>query len=70
MDDYLVIEHVYDLKRELLNLRSAALPVRDICGELMRFHEEIIPNALRFASDFAIAPFPNFGSKVGSAPAA
>ncbi len=42
-----MIERVYDLKVELLDLRSAALPIHDISTELMRFHDEIIPKELR-----------------------
>jgi magnesium transporter len=42
-----VIEKVYDLKRELLMLRNAALPVNEMCNELMRFHEDIVPKELR-----------------------
>jgi magnesium transporter len=45
--DNLVIERLYDLKREMLELRNAALPVADICGELVRFHEDLIPKDLR-----------------------
>lgn len=45
--DRLVIERIYELKRELLELRNAALPISDICSELMRFHDEIIPKELR-----------------------
>lgn len=45
--DSLVIERLYDLKRQLLELRNAALPVTDICGELIRFHEDLIPKELR-----------------------
>ena len=45
--DNLVIERLDDLKREMLELRNAALPVADICGELMRFHENLIPKELR-----------------------
>lgn len=45
--DKLVIERVYDLKLELLELRNAALPIRDISTELMRFHEQFIPKELR-----------------------
>ncbi len=45
--DKLVVERLYDLKRQLLELRNAALPVTDICAELMRFHEDLIPKALR-----------------------
>ena len=45
--DRLVIERLYDLKRHLLELRNAALPVTDISGELIRFHEDLIPKELR-----------------------
>lgn len=45
--DRLVIERLYDLKSQLLELRNAALPVSDICSELMRFHEEVISAELR-----------------------
>ncbi|MBK9322880.1 MAG: magnesium/cobalt transporter CorA [Bdellovibrionaceae bacterium] len=45
--DKLVIERIYDLKLELLELRNAVLPIRDISIELMRFHEELIPKELR-----------------------
>ena len=37
------IEQLYDLKRELQQLRSAAAPVLEICTELMRLHSDIIP---------------------------
>lgn len=43
----LAIERLYELKRELLTLRNAAVPAVDICSELMRFHETIIPKELR-----------------------
>lgn len=45
--DRLIIERLYDLKRHLLELRNAALPVTDIAGELMRLHEDLIPKELR-----------------------
>jgi len=45
--DKLIIERLYDLKRQLLELRNAALPVADISAELMRFHEDLIPKELR-----------------------
>lgn len=41
-------EQLYDLKRDLLLLRSATLPWLDICSELMRFHPLIIPKDVRF----------------------
>jgi magnesium transporter len=37
------IEQLYDLKRELQQLRSAAAPVLEICTELMRLHSDIVP---------------------------
>lgn len=45
--DGLVIERLYVLKRHLLELRNAALPVADISAELMRLHEDLIPKELR-----------------------
>jgi magnesium transporter len=45
--DRLAIERLYELKRQLLELRSAAEPMDEICSNLMRFHEEIIPKELR-----------------------
>jgi magnesium transporter len=41
------IEGLYELKRELLQLESAINPVIDICNELMRFHNEVIPKDVR-----------------------
>jgi len=45
--DRLVIERLYALKRHLLALRHAALPLAEISAELMRLHEDLIPRALR-----------------------
>lgn len=45
--DRLVIERLYALKRNLLELRNAALPVAEISAELMRLHEDLIPKELR-----------------------
>lgn len=45
--DRLVIERLYALKRQLLELRNAALPLADISAELMRLHEDLIPKELR-----------------------
>ena len=45
--DGLVIERLYMLKRRLLELRNAALPLADISAELMRLHEDVIPKELR-----------------------
>ena len=36
-----------DLKRNLLELRNAALPLAEISSELMRLHEDPIPKELR-----------------------
>jgi magnesium transporter len=45
--DRLVIERLYALKRNLLELRNAALPLAEISAELMRLHEDLIPRELR-----------------------
>ena len=45
--DRLVIERLYALKRHLLELRNAALPLAEISAELMRLHEDLIPKELR-----------------------
>lgn len=37
------MEGLYELKRELLRLESAINPMIDICNELMRFHNSLIP---------------------------
>jgi magnesium transporter len=45
--DQSAVEELYDLRRHLLKLRDAAIPMDDICNQLIRFHEEIIPKELR-----------------------
>jgi magnesium transporter len=45
--DRLVIERLYELKRNLLELRNAVLPVAEISSELMRLHGDLIPKELR-----------------------
>lgn len=45
--DRLVIERLYALKRNLLELRNAALPLAEISSELMRLHEDLVPKELR-----------------------
>ena len=45
--DQLAIERLYDLKIKLLELRNAAVPIEDICLQLMRFHQELIPKDMR-----------------------
>jgi magnesium transporter len=42
------LEQLYQLKRELLELRNATTPLLDICNQLMRFHENIVPRAIEF----------------------
>lgn len=42
------LEELYDLKRDLVLLRRAIEPLLDICNELMRFHDHIIPKDIRF----------------------
>lgn len=41
------MEGLYELKRELLLLEGAITPVINICNELMRFHNGIIPKDVR-----------------------
>lgn len=41
------MEGLYELKRELLLLQGAIMPVIDICNELMRFHSGVIPKDVR-----------------------
>lgn len=41
------LEELYELKRELLLLRSATTPLLDICNQLTRFHANIIPKDVR-----------------------
>jgi magnesium transporter len=45
--DEVAITKVYNLRRDLLVLRNAALPVVEICGQLIRFHDAIVPKDLR-----------------------
>lgn len=40
------IARLYRLKGELMKLRDAAVPVQDICGQLIRFHEDIVRKEL------------------------
>ncbi len=37
---------IHHLKRQLLQLRNAALPVAEICSELMRLHEDLVSKDL------------------------
>jgi magnesium transporter len=41
------LQRIYSIKRELVLLRDAAQPLVDICNELMRFHEDVIPKPIR-----------------------
>ncbi|MBN3780402.1 magnesium/cobalt transporter CorA [Burkholderia sp. Ac-20345] len=45
--DKMVIEDLYELRRDLLQLRNATVPMIDICAQLIRLHEEVIPKDLR-----------------------
>lgn len=45
--DSAAVKKVYRLRRELLNLRNAAQPLEEICQQLGRLHEELIPKPLR-----------------------
>ena len=42
------LEELYDLKKELVLLRSATEPLLDICNQLTRFHDHIVPKDVRF----------------------
>ncbi|MFS2222638.1 magnesium/cobalt transporter CorA [Pantoea sp. B65] len=41
------LQMVYSLRRHLLALRNAAMPVSEICSQLIRLHEEVIPKPLK-----------------------
>jgi len=41
------LQRIYSIKRELMLLRDAAQPIVDVCSELMRFHEDVIPKSIR-----------------------
>jgi magnesium transporter len=45
--DRTAIGRLYELKSQMLRLRSAALPVQEICSQLIRFHEDLVPKDLR-----------------------
>jgi len=36
------LQDLYQLKRQLIKIRSAAVPLLDVCTQLLRFHENII----------------------------
>ncbi|AYP24098.1 magnesium and cobalt transport protein CorA [Pantoea agglomerans] len=41
------VQSVYTVRRHLLKLRNAALPVEEICNQLIHLHEDLIPRPLR-----------------------
>jgi len=45
--DEKAIENVYSLRRHLLALRNAALPMDEICNQLIHLHEDMIHKELR-----------------------
>jgi len=45
--DRAAIGRLYQLKSQLLRLRSAVLPVQEICSQLIRFHDNLVPKDLR-----------------------
>jgi len=45
--DQNAVHEVYRLRRELLSLHNAALPMGDICNQLIQHHETLVPKSLR-----------------------
>ncbi|KDP88372.1 MULTISPECIES: magnesium and cobalt transport protein CorA [Cupriavidus] len=45
--DRAAIEHLYHIKRQVLRLRNAVYPIEEICGQLIRLHEALVPKELR-----------------------
>lgn len=45
--DRAAIERLYQIKRQVLRLRNAVNPVEDMCGQLIRLHEDLVPKELR-----------------------
>ncbi|SDD11430.1 magnesium transporter [Cupriavidus sp. YR651] len=41
------IERLYQIKRQVLRLRNAVYPVEDICSQLIRLHDALVPKELR-----------------------
>lgn len=37
------IGRLYDFRRKLLTLRNAAAPLREVCAQIMNFHEDYVP---------------------------
>ena len=40
------VRHLYELKRDLVNMRLAAMPLQDICSYLMHVDEKMMPKAV------------------------
>ncbi len=45
--DEATLERLYDMKIQLLQLRNAVVPIEDICLQLMRLHDDLIPKDMR-----------------------
>jgi magnesium transporter len=45
--DQATLERLYDMKIQLLQLRNAVVPIEDICLQLMRLHDDLIPKDMR-----------------------
>ncbi|NOV26041.1 magnesium and cobalt transport protein CorA [Cupriavidus necator] len=45
--DRAAIERLYQIKRQVLRLRNAVSPVEDMCSQLIRLHEDLVPKELR-----------------------
>lgn len=45
--DQVAIGEVYDLRRHLLELHNAAVPMDDICNQLIHLHGHVVPKELR-----------------------
>lgn len=45
--DRRTIERLYHIKRQVLRLRNAVYPIEEMCGQLIRLHEDLVPKELR-----------------------
>ncbi len=45
--DRAAIERLYKVKHQVLRLRNVVYPVEDICSQLIRLHEDLVPKDLR-----------------------
>ncbi|CAG2150623.1 magnesium and cobalt transport protein CorA [Cupriavidus plantarum] len=45
--DRAALERLYRIKSQVLRLRNAVFPVEDICSQLIRLHEDLVPKDLR-----------------------